>query len=160
MEPLHRRLGTPLSYGSGFAHHVTHGVRLRSIAKRGLVAGLLGVQHDSKGNWFSIGPAKVSTYGTDVVQSVTRRHLFARFFAGGGGYFQGVAVLRASEAYLRCKLGYNPGTEDSLTGTVVVPPDALEVYIDDKWQALSEAVLPKIYMRRLWFHWTYRRATR
>lgn len=119
----------------GFAYHVTHGVRLHSIKLSGLVPGKPGVQYKTDSVFFGTNLGSMySAYGTTIVSPMERKVGKCSFV-----YYQGVAVLRTTQAQL-IELGFSKVNGNDWAGSKV-PPSDLELFIDGTWQSLKSVEL-------------------
>lgn len=132
---LRNRLTTKPSATNSFAYHVTHGVRLSSIKRSGLVAGKPGVQYKTNHVFYGTNLHSLySAYGTTIVSPLERKVGSVAY-----SYFQGVCVLRTSLTRL-VQLGFNQANGNDWIGPGVAPAD-LELFIDGKWQSLQSVDL-------------------
>lgn len=137
-----RLAGAPVST-PGFAYHVTHGIRLASIRRSGLLPGKPGVQYRTNEVFYGTNLKSLySAYGTTVVSRMTR-YADGRWVTIlgpiGYNYFQGVSVLRTPIAQLQT-LGFISKNQDDWSGPKV-PPAYLELFIDNTWKPLQTVEL-------------------
>lgn len=125
----------------GVAYHITHGVRLRSIQKGGLLPGLPGVQYVTGKLFFTTNlKSSINAYGKDIIESIPRQsghHWLERW---SYMYYQGVAVLRMNICDLQ-SLGYQQVNGYDFSGDKSICPSKIDLFIDGRWEKLTPANL-------------------
>jgi len=140
--PLHglrSRLTAQPQPTPGYAYHVTHGVRISSIKLTGLLPGKPGVQYKTNEVFFGTNlNSMYPAYGTTIVSPMTRKFGGVAFT-----YYQGVAVLRTTQAQL-IQLKFIQINGNDWSGSNV-PPTDLELFIDGVWQPLQTVELGRVH---------------
>lgn len=137
---LPKRLRTNPTFQPGYVYHVTQGVHLRGIQRKGLSA-LNKNRQSPKKNLFTHNMGKAfKVHGTDVVYGL---HPFTKIpglekFATR--YFQGIAVLRCMPARLS-ELGYKYDHTLSLAGDLAIEASDIDLFIDGHWWPLDRVLL-------------------